>query len=306
MQESLEQTELGYCSLVSLNAEEDLFATASQVQVFLLLEYNGAYGYKAFEQSNIPENIKEHINQVLSEIPLSKILLLHSRSGLLERGISLFVIKASEQQPALYRFLLQNYNELLDLDIPAILSGSEEYQEYRRTEPLVTVCTNGRRDFCCAKFGVPTYNEMLNLAEDTVWQSSHVGGHRFAPNVFAFPHGILHGRLQPEDAAGFLEHVRKGELDLDHYRGRSTYSKPGQAAEYFLRKQTGRLDMEAFHLLESEKLPEKNWLFTFGDGNKHYRLAIRREDTGREVWSGCSDQKTTQVVQYHLEGYTEE
>ncbi len=67
--------------------------------------------------------------------------------------------------------------------------------------PLLVVCTHGKRDRCCAKNGRPLYDALRRETESGwVWQSTHVGGDRFAGNVVVFPQGLYYGRVEPGDA----------------------------------------------------------------------------------------------------------
>ena len=46
--------------------------------------------------------------------------------------------------------------------------------------PLLLVCTHGRRDACCAQFGRPTAMALARRYGTAVWETTHVGGDRFA------------------------------------------------------------------------------------------------------------------------------
>ena len=64
------------------------------------------------------------------------------------------------------------------------------------------VCAHGRRDACCARLGLPLFDALnAQLLPTHLWQSSHLGGHRFAPNVVVLPVGIQLGRIPLERAA---------------------------------------------------------------------------------------------------------
>ena len=64
-----------------------------------------------------------------------------------------------------------------------------------------------------------------------MWQSSHIGGDRFAGNVVFLPEGLYFGRVEPAEAWPVLDEYLAGRIDLAHYRGRSAYSFAEQAAE---------------------------------------------------------------------------
>jgi hypothetical protein len=107
-----------------------------------------------------------------------------------------------------------------------------------RTDPLYLVCTNGRRDACCALFGRPLVTA-LSAASPHVWESSHVGGHRFAANLVCLPEGLMYGRVTPAGGVALVEAHRSGRLDVRALRGRAAWPAAAQAAEIELRLHLG-------------------------------------------------------------------
>lgn len=127
---------------------------------------------------------------------------------------------------------------------PEALVGSDPWSAGEPSDAtLFLVCAHGRRDPCCARLGVPVFAALERVAEP-VWQCSHTGGHRFAPNVIALPWGVTLGRVLPGEVAQLAEILQDGRVPLDRYRGRSVYSAPVQAAEVAVRIAHGidRLD----------------------------------------------------------------
>jgi hypothetical protein len=99
--------------------------------------------------------------------------------------------------------------------------------------------------------------------------------------------------------------LQRGQLDLDHYRGRASYPKVAQAAEYHLRCQTGELGLDAFRLQAAQELDQGRWMIRFisrQDQSEH-TLRIWREDTGKKTRSSCIGDKQSPVIRYHLEEY---
>ena len=296
-----------FCSLVSRSLGEETYGTATHTDLYLLLEYSGPWEAKAFEESMLSEAVKAHINAALEAIPNAKILFIKSGPGLMEDQINFYIIHVAGKPPVQYLFQVEDYEQLLEIDIPSVLKQPEQYRDRILSDLLFTVCTNGRRDPCCAKYGLPTYLEFSEQSGLNVWQSTHVGGHRFAPNVFVFPYGILHGRLMPEEVRSFVEGYRQGKMNLEHYRGRTCYPKPAQAAEYFLRKETGELGVEDFRLIKSSSIAEDLWQVTFGDAarKKHYQVQVRRVVSDRQYLPGCRDEVTKPVIDFELGNVSE-
>jgi hypothetical protein len=97
-------------------------------------------------------------------------------------------------------------------------------------ERMWLVCTNGKRDACCAQEGVPVARALAAARPHETWECSHLGGHRFAANVALVPHGLSFGRVGAADAVDLVERVEAGDLPLEHLRGRMALSPPAQAA----------------------------------------------------------------------------
>jgi (2Fe-2S) ferredoxin len=68
---------------------------------------------------------------------------------------------------------------------------------------------------------------------ERAWQVTHLGGHRFAPNVLVLPQRAHYGRVTPEALPAFLETVEAGRLAFPLLRGRTGLPRAAQAAEVF-------------------------------------------------------------------------
>ena len=157
------------CSNASLEAAEGLFGTASRVDTYFLLEYSGVWEANAFEQSSLPEAVKSRLGLLLKNLPFTKLLLVKRTASHPGSGITFWVVSVRESNPVLYEFHLLVYQDLLDLDIPAIMDDSLQYQANRRQLPLFLVCANGRRDACCARLGMPVFHELQKQAGGMPW-----------------------------------------------------------------------------------------------------------------------------------------
>lgn len=129
----------------------------------------------------------------------------------------------------------------LELDDLAVLPDLDPWSAGEPHPGLLTlVCTHGRRDACCSRLGIPVYHAFDRLAgPDLVWQCSHTGGHRFAPNVVVLPLGVTLGRVDPMLAPELVVTLADGRVPLATYRGRSLYEAPVQAAEVAVRRARG-------------------------------------------------------------------
>jgi hypothetical protein len=144
------------------------------------------------------------------------VLAAHTLAGRLERG--------ELEDPA----------DLLDLDFTALAEGGDAGLGVRPDGPVVLVCTNARRDRCCAITGRPLVEALASIDQvGELWESAHIGGHRFAPTVLLLPSGVTLGRSKPEHVLEALQ----GRLPLDVYRGRAGLDRVAQAAETYVLRQ---------------------------------------------------------------------
>ena len=126
--------------------------------------------------------------------------------------------------------------ELADVPLPA---PGDPLPGLPVHDPLLLVCTHGRRDRCCALEGRALALAVTGAGQPDVWECSHLGGHRFAPTALVLPTGYLYGRL--DAAAAIAAHKAAGhaEVETSLCRGRSTWSAAGQVAELAVRAATG-------------------------------------------------------------------
>lgn len=124
---------------------------------------------------------------------------------------------------AVYRGEFDADADLLELP----LDGSEGKLD---PDPLYLVCTHGLHDACCAQRGRPLITSLAALRPDRVWQSSHLGGCRFAPSVLVLPLGHMYGRVSPDAAGRLVAATDAGEMVAEFFRGRIGIPPAAQAA----------------------------------------------------------------------------
>ena len=153
--------------------------------------------------------------------------------------------------------------------------------------PLFLVCTHGKHDRCCAVYGRPLYDAVRELVdEDWVWQSTHVGGDRFAGNLVTLPDGVYYGRVDAGDALPVVEAALGGRVHLPRYRGRSCHPFPAQAAERAVREETGLLGLAEVSVRSLARTAD-GWLATVAAGGAELEVDVRREE-GEYTHLTCS------------------
>ena len=295
------------CSDLSKSVGEPLFGTAPQTETWLLLEYPFPFGSKALEESDLSDRIKSHLAAVQKFLPFPRLVMIKKSSEKIGKAIDLFLAFVNDRQPQLYHFELSSYDELLDVDFQSCLAASPLVQDKLHPEPVFLVCTNGKRDRCCAKFGLLLFEFLSSYKTEAVWQSSHVGGHRFAGNLVCLPHGIYYGRIPPEQGMRVIDAYRNRSVVLEYYRGRACYTPAQQAGEYYLRTHTGISGLDELHLAETYKLDADHWAFVFQNGvGKKYHLRIHRELSDFDIFESCNaPEKRNQQSLYELQDIKE-
>ena len=212
------------CAASSLAGGEPLAGTATVASSWLLVEVRGAWGRDAVVDSGLAPEIQE----ALGAFPGNVLLVRRpDRRG----GVSIIRARSEESGGSATRQEIGAVGNLphTDFEVGDEVAG-----------PIVLVCAHGRRDACCARLGPPLFDALKpELAPAQLWQSSHLGGHRFAPNVVVLPYGVQLGRIPLDRAVEVVDLVKAGRIPLDLYRGRTIYAPPVQAAELTVRSLTG-------------------------------------------------------------------
>ena len=286
-----------FCSQLSQQEGEQLFGTAvSNIKVWFALEYNRPWRAKATVDNDLPTAVQGWLNDQLEKVGNGRLQFIRQQKD--NTPLSFFV--GLPENGRLYRFELNNYEELFQLDIAAVVAGAAQYEAFLWTEPLYLVCTNGKRDRCCALWGMAFYRALQPLAGTAVWQTTHTGGHRFAPTLLTLPDGILHGRLALENVADFLTAHQQGKLLLDNYRGHSHYEPVVQVADYFLRQTTGETSLSAYRYHQHQNGNGSQWRVQFAqdDGTVHEVVVAVETAVPDNLLASCDKLQVKPISQY--------
>jgi len=271
-----------FCSDVSRADDEPLEATASTVDRWLLIEYRGLWAHDAVDSSTLSREVKRAVVAWRNAAPRSRVLFVRRPERRAEPRLVAFRADTPEHGGTLRRLELERHHDLVDADLER--DGAEV------DHPLLLVCTHGKHDPCCARFGRPLYEALREeLDEGWVWQSSHVGGDRFAANLVALPTGLYFGRGEPSESWALLDELLAGRVPLDRYRGRSCHPFPVQAAERAVRETTGLVGVDELELVAAAAEDGGSWRVRFarrGSGAQWETLVERRE--GPLTYLTCS------------------
>jgi hypothetical protein len=169
--------------------------------------------------------------------------------------------------------------------------------------PLWLVCTNGRRDLCCAETGRPVAAALAARWPDATWETTHLGGHRFAGTLLALPSGYALGRLDPGTAVTACKELEAGRLPLDVVRGRAGLPGAAQVAELHLRRELGLEDLDDMaHVLDATVDDVDGHTVTLDAAGTTYVVRVRAAD-GEPRRQSCGDPKTKAARVYEIESW---
>jgi hypothetical protein len=232
------RTRHAFCSALSSESGEPLTATASRVDHWLLVEHQGAWGRDPLDTRTLSPELVAHLRTQVAALPHARLLLVKRPRRHAQAAARAFFAMSRPGQERLLELEFEQSDDLLDIDVGAEIAGVG--RATLSEEPLWIVCTHGKRDRCCALHGRPLYDALrLEAGSAGVWQSTHVGGDRFAGNVVVLPHGLYYGRVGSHEVAGLVAAHAGGRIDLPRYRGRSAWPFAVQAAEHALRQAEG-------------------------------------------------------------------
>ena len=262
------------------------------------MEQPGPWGHDALEQSALPWPLAERVRELSRPLGLRPVLLRRpGRHPLEDDRRAVFLADVDPDAPVLRRAVVDDLDEVPDLLRHASTAGLAQVGE-PHVGPLVLVCTHSRHDACCAVEGRPTAAAFAGVHDD-VWESSHIGGDRFAANVLVLPHGVYHGRVTPEDVPTVAAAIRDGRVSLPHYRGRSTLPFAVQAAESLLRDELDIDALDGVVVLDHHEVEGGVRVRARADGRTWVvQVAVGRTDAPHQL--SCGAQRPGRAPTYRL------
>ena len=92
----------------------------------------------------------------------------------------------------------------------------------RRTTPRCGWCApTAAGTVCCAERGRPIAEALAARWPEETWETTHLGGHRFAGTLLALPSGLALGRLDPTSAVRACADLEQGRWPGGRVRGRA-------------------------------------------------------------------------------------
>lgn len=264
-----------------------MIGTAEPVDVWVLLEYKPAWKARAVEESGLDAATRRWLDDNLAALHQMG---LKARPQLIRQPeIDSAAVRLLVGTPgALFQFSGSGYGFLQDISLSDVVAHPDRHEPLRGAHYFV--CTNGQRDLCCARFGLPVYAGLRERVGERVWQVTHLGGHRFAPNVLVLPQGAVYGRVQEAGLDDFVADLESGTLAFRYLRGRSWYAGVVQAAEAL----SGRSDL-TLTAVDEQGLRAT---VTFDSPQGAVSVRVRQADEALAVLKSCADDQAKPVAPY--------
>jgi len=235
------------CSVLSEAADASAYGTAAGATFWLALEQDGPWGRQAATESHLDPVFGGALDLACAERGGRLILIRRPGEHPDSHGLTRHrcYLAWAGRDPFLLTAEIASPEELIGLDLEALSRGdrdgvSASLPLLEPADPVLLVCTNGRRDVCCAVRGRPIAAGDHTAYPGRVWECSHTGGHRYAPTGVLLPWGRALGRLDDPAARTLLDAADDGRLPPGllgrrHDRGASALSPGEQAAESAVR-----------------------------------------------------------------------
>ncbi|MGL5407031.1 MAG: sucrase ferredoxin [Propionibacteriaceae bacterium] len=261
------------------------WGTAARAQFWVAIEQPGSWGKKAFSDSLLPDELaafertcKEAGGKALL---IRKVGVHYSESD----SRRIYISGGSLEAPWLVSGVVADPMMLLDLPFsrlcdstPPVLPGFAE------AAAIALICTNGKRDVCCAVRGRPLAESAAQIAPDRVWEASHTGGHRFAPTAVVLPTGQMLAHVSLDDVISSIRAADEGMLAVvgPGDRGRSQLEQSAQTAESWVRSHAREYDLDTLATVVVDDIAT----VVHTDG-RSWRLRVAKTSIGQELQDSC-------------------
>jgi hypothetical protein len=208
-------------------------ASAVRYQRFFLLEVPGPWGSAALEDSRLEAGVARRLAMEADASDVRVVLIRRPGrhppwpSGDHAEALAWAIVDTTAGIERVRWGSWRDPADLTGIDLSATACFRAGTSGPQR---LALVCTNGKRDQCCAIRGRPVAASIDAASGWDTWECSHIGGHRFAATLLLLPYGEMFGQLDPESAREVLRQFDAGQIALSHYRGRCGQPFPVQAA----------------------------------------------------------------------------
>jgi hypothetical protein len=120
------------------------------------------------------------------------------------------------------------------------------------------------------------------------------------------PDGLMYGRTPVGEAGALVREQAARRIALDIYRGCSYDDEPTQAAEYYLRRETGNLSIDGLVRRAAGRGEDGLWRAQFeaagaaGRPSLRYEVVVEPTPSAFQIAKSCADAALAPVTQHRL------
>jgi hypothetical protein len=303
-----------FCSDNTRQIGEDIIGSATDYQTYILVECPQPWLANAFTSRWVPNNLQVLVEEVAkAKLPVRFLLIANDFTHKADYT-TLLIYQKQEGLSRGYikhEFKLSQIEQVADI-AKKWLQGEKPNSEIATSITRdILVCTHGSYDKCCARYGNSFYFHananlsQLELKNIRIWQSTHIGGHRFAPTAIDLPEGRYYGFLDQDTFQSIL--TRTGDIQnlKKVYRGWGILPPAIQVLERDLMLSHGWnwFNYKVAGKILEQSLDNNTMLgqLTFEQGSSQYTYQaelIKDHSRSIEVKSSCNANQTSKVVKY--------
>jgi hypothetical protein len=288
------------CSDRSRERADPLAGTGGYGARWLLVEIDGPWGMHAFFESALDPAIGRALVRRAEAAGIRPVAIRRYGRRADERRAQTrwrwALADAREGREAARWGVVDDPAQLLDLALDGTAGTPSD-------QSVLLVCTHARHDQCCAVRGRPVAKALARGFAEQTWESSHLGGDRFAATMIVLPHGLYYGRVSPTDAVAVVDRYHEGEIVEEFFRGRSSLSNVVQAAQSFARDAVGDLRIGALAPLREQLTGEGTWSVDVSAEDAVITVRLR-ETRSAPLLSTCGATRAASVREFALESIT--
>jgi hypothetical protein len=270
---------LARCADAAQTRGEPIAASAVPYTRYLLVEVPGPWGSTALDERHFDAEVVRVLARARPDANANVLLIRRPGRQQPGSGGGRRAWALADTAPEAERVLWGSWDkpgDLLGIDLTAPIPATAAASGPQR---LALICTNGKRDLCCALRGRPVAEALASTPGWDAWESTHLGGHRFAATMLLLPTGDMFGWLDERSAVAAVERFGAGQFLLPHYRGRSGQPLPVQAALHAAAVRLGDSRRHAFRVAGARRAVAAG-----PDGGERWEILVGHlAEPGREV-----------------------
>lgn len=275
------------CAEATRLAGEPLAGTAAHVETWILVAESRPWTAEGWKTQAVDAELRAAVTAWCEWLPRPRVQLVRRRNADATPAGRVEVVRAVPGDCARASWAPGAGVPLSTWDPAAELRAWSEADV-----PVVLVCTHGKRDACCARLGLPVFDRLSADARLDVWQTTHLGGHRFAPTLVGLPSGVSLGHLNTNVLGPVAEALVSGRgFPVPHLRGVAAWPAPAQVAAAELCRAEQDVDLSALRLRDCSERRSGCWRVRFVDaaGAAIAEAEVLAEDLPGERPKSCGE-----------------